>query len=82
MFDFLTRKTTTHRPEETGSGHGGGDDALSECFIDAVVTSDQSRLGVTAEEVLNTHLVVFAAEQSRMERRTIDFSSFKATAMG
>jgi len=37
-------------------------------------------LGVTPEEVLNSHLLVFAAEKARKESMVVDFASFKAEA--
>jgi hypothetical protein len=37
-------------------------------------------MGVTPEDVLHSHLTVFAAEQSRKTRATVDFTDFKRKA--
>lgn len=42
---------------------------------------DQSALGTTPDEVLNSHLLVFAAEKARLENQVIDFKQFKQSAM-
>lgn len=82
VFDFLTRTSKTHTPKEMpGVAHGGGDDGLSQCFVEAVLERDQSKLGVTPDDVLNSHLTVFAAEQARKEKRVVDFGKFKAAAL-
>jgi hypothetical protein len=60
--------------------HGGGDAGLSHAFFSAVANSDQSIMKVTPEDVLHSHLTVFAAEQSRKNRATVDFARFKEEA--
>lgn len=47
----------------------------------AVATNDQTVLGVTPDQVLDSHLLVFAAEQSRKESSVVDFASFKRAAL-
>ena len=81
VFDFLTRTKTVHTPPNDGGGHGGGDTGLARAFIRAVATNDQSVLNVTAQEVLNSHLLVFAGEQARKERRVVEFGEFKERAL-
>jgi hypothetical protein len=61
--------------------HGGGDLGLSRAFIEAVATKDQAKLGVTPDDVLNSHLLVFAAEKARREEKVIRFADFKKGAM-
>ncbi|ADV25526.1 streptomycin biosynthesis protein StrI [Cryptococcus gattii E566] len=81
VFDFLTRTKTRHTPKSLPGNHGGGDAGLSETFFEAVSKSDQSVLGVTPEEVLNSHLLAFAAEQARKEGKVVNFQEFKDKAM-
>ncbi|OWT36060.1 streptomycin biosynthesis protein StrI [Cryptococcus neoformans Bt1] len=81
VFDFLTRTKIQHTPKSLPGNHGGGDAGLSETFFEAVSKSDQSVLGVTPEEVLNSHLLAFAAEQARKEEKVVDFREFKDKAM-
>jgi hypothetical protein len=64
-----------------GGMHGGGDLGLSRAFIEAVASKDQTRLGVTPDDVLNSHLLVFAAEKARREERVIRFGDFKKGAL-
>lgn len=81
MFDFLTRKRTLHTPVNEGGLHGGADVAFSRTFVKAVATNDQSALGVTPEEVLDSHLLVFAAEKARLDGSVVDFQDFKKQAI-
>lgn len=82
VFDFRTRERTSHTPKETGEGaHGGGDAVLSKAFIDAVVENEQSCLGITPDDVLNSHLTVFAAEKARNTNTVVDFDVFKQQAL-
>ncbi|KAK8866108.1 hypothetical protein IAR55_001259 [Kwoniella newhampshirensis] len=81
VFDFLTRTKTSHKPQSLPGHHGGGDTGLASTFVEAVAKNDQAILGVTPEEVLNSHLLVFAAEQARKEGRVVDFVDFKQTAV-
>jgi predicted dehydrogenase len=68
-FDFLTEKTRiikTPAPDQTIlGGHGGGDYALMDSFISAVASNDSGRILSGAEESLETHMMVFAAEKAR-----------------
>lgn len=52
--------------------HGGGDQRIADEFVDALHSRDDTRLVANAQESLKTHSVVFAAEKSRLEGRTID----------
>ena len=81
VFDFLTRTKTVHTPPSLGGHHGGGDVGLAGTFVEAVAKRDQSILAVTPDEVLNSHLLVFAAERARRENTVIDFVDFKRQAL-
>lgn len=81
MYDFLTRTRTAHHPKMDGGMHGGGDVGLSRAFVKAVADKDQSVLGVTPDDVLNSHLLVFAAEKARREERVVRFDEFKRGAL-
>jgi predicted dehydrogenase len=75
--DFRKNQTKTHVPKDEGGGHGGGDTGLIRSFVEAVQTERQQVLGTTVEEVLRSHLTVFAAEKSRREGRVIDCVEFE-----
>lgn len=74
-FDFLTDKTqtidtATGDPSILG-GHGGGDGGLMDGFVRAVATGDSSSILSGAQETLESHLMVFAAETARREDRVV-----------
>lgn len=78
LFDFLTGEVRTFGSAEgtedadsTLEGHGGGDAGLMEAFVRAVAEHDPSYLLSGPDETLESHLMVFAAERSRLERRTV-----------
>ncbi|PPQ77315.1 hypothetical protein CVT25_010897 [Psilocybe cyanescens] len=79
--DFRKRLSKVHRPESDGGGsHGGGDMGLIRSFVDAVLTNQQDLLGTNVNEVLKSHLTVFAAEASRRDGVVVDCVEFEKTA--
>jgi predicted dehydrogenase len=54
------------------TGHGGGDGRLMDQFVDAVGALDPRRVLSGPDESLETHLMVFAAEEARREGRVVD----------
>ena len=68
---------TVVNPEAEGGGHGGGDLGLIRAFAEAVRTRNQSELGVDIDDILRSHLTVFAAETSRRERRVVDVAELE-----
>lgn len=81
VFDFLTRERKHHAPKSEGGYHGGGDTGLARAFIKGVATADQSALGVTPLDVLDSHLIVFAAERARRRGMVVDYAEFKRQCM-
>ena len=76
--DFLTDETTVIDTASSDAslvgGHGGGDFGLMSAFIDAVANDDPSGLLSGPDETLESHLMVFAAEQARREHRVVNLS--------
>ena len=75
-FDFLTDETRVI-PTETGDasilgGHGGGDYGLMDRFVRAVARNDPSIILSGADELFESHRMVFAAERARKEHRVVD----------
>ncbi|GAB1515386.1 Gfo/Idh/MocA family protein [Actinophytocola sp. KF-1] len=70
LHDFLTGSTEVLTAAGTGldteSGHSGGDAGLMDAFTTAVDTGDGSHILSGAEESLESHLAVFAAERARL----------------
>ena len=52
-------------------GHGGGDYWLTHHFSQALLDEDQSQILSGPDETLESHLMVFAAEQARKENRVV-----------
>ena len=74
-FDFLTDKTevidtTTPDPTVLG-GHGGGDFGLMHSFLAAIAKGDPGLVLSGPQETLESHLIVFAAEQARNTGRVV-----------
>jgi hypothetical protein len=53
-------------------GHGGGDFGLMKQFILAVKTNDPTIFGSSIETSLESHLMAFAAEKSRLTKKIIE----------
>jgi predicted dehydrogenase len=74
--DFLTREkrvVDTRIDDGTAlSGHGGGDFGLIDRFVAAVASGDASLILSGPDESLETHQMVFASEQARLEHRVVD----------
>ncbi|TQV93463.1 hypothetical protein V2A60_010135 [Cordyceps javanica] len=77
VFDFLSRTSKHYTPKLDGGYHGGGDTGLARAFVRAVAEGDQSVLHVTVDDILDSHLLVFAAEKARRESCVVDFGRFK-----
>lgn len=74
IYDFRSGETTTIDTipsDAPAGGHWDGDVNTLKAFMTAVGTGDTSYILSGAEETLETHLTVFAAEQSRREGRTV-----------
>ncbi|KAM3504443.1 hypothetical protein MY10362_003563 [Beauveria mimosiformis] len=82
VFDFLSRTSKHYTPKLDGGYHGGGDTGLARAFVSAVAQSDQSILRVTIDDILDSHLLVFAAEKARKESCVVDFDQFKHASTG
>jgi predicted dehydrogenase len=83
MWEFWAgnRHTRMDIPEGVG-GHGGGDDRLIRDLVRAVAENDASRIKTTTYESLRTHKIVFAAEQSRLEGRSVRLEEMDSAEVG
>ncbi|KAF7301400.1 GFO-IDH-MocA domain-containing protein [Mycena indigotica] len=79
VHDFRTGMRKSFTPLNEGGGHGGGDLGLIRAFVQAVRTGRQDALGTTLEEIVKSHITVFAAELSRREGRVVDCTEFERT---
>jgi hypothetical protein len=60
------------------SGHGGGDFGIVRAFVQAV--RGESRPLTTGRESLESHLMAFAAEESRLNNTVVDMADYRARA--
>jgi len=78
LTDFLTDETqvidTAASDASITGGHGGGDYGFISTFINAVARNDPSELLSGPDETLESHLIVFAAEQARRENRVVNMA--------
>lgn len=82
-FDFLTRETKNLALDyvENGfgslKGHGGADFYLMNSFINSIAQKQES-IYTDAADALESHLLVFAAEESRIKNEIIDYEKYKS----
>jgi predicted dehydrogenase len=73
--DFRTDKSIIWDAKQDAkiqSGHGGGDYGLVHDFLQAVSQSDPSLLSSTIEASMESHLIGFRAEESRLDGKIMD----------
>ncbi len=63
-YDFMTQDVTRYDTRGEG-GHGGGDRAMTNAFVDALHLGEPSRFSSQGAASLETHRIVFAAERAR-----------------
>jgi len=74
IHNFGTGNTETiELGPETGS-HGGGDARAVRAWLDAILARDSGRILTSAQESLRTHMIVFAAERARREKRLVEIA--------
>jgi predicted dehydrogenase len=59
-------------------GHGGGDQGLIRHFVDVVRRNAADEVLASGRVALESHLIAFAAERSRLERRPVEMADFRA----
>lgn len=68
---YIWDKKVSDIPEYKGSGHGGGDMALVCDFIEAVSWQDASKLTSTIDASIESHIMGFRAEKSRLSSKKV-----------
>lgn len=77
LWDFRTRKVSfwdgkiIDDPRYRNHGHGGGDHALVRDLLEAVDAQDESKLSSTVRASVESHVMGFACEKSRLEGRKV-----------
>ncbi|MBY9002784.1 MAG: Gfo/Idh/MocA family oxidoreductase [Candidatus Lokiarchaeota archaeon] len=62
------------------SGHGGGDYVLIEKYIDAILDPNNPQPLTNARESMESHLMAFAANESRLNGKVINIKNFREQA--
>ena len=79
VYNFLTNEKTVIDTEATDGtitgGHGGGDGGIMDRFVSAVAQRKPGLMSTGADASLESHLMVFGAEQARREGRVVELSS-------
>lgn len=80
-YDFLTQKQTIYNEEDLSaagimSGHGGADFFAMDSFVRALSLNDPKIIGTGPEDSLRSHILAFAAEISRKEKRLCRLDEF------
>lgn len=76
IYDFLTREETVIKFPVPTSGHGGGDERIMKQFIRQIGREASNSLS-SIDKSLQSHLMAFAAEESRLKNgQSIELASF------
>lgn len=78
IHDHLTGRSETIPIPSPVTGHGGGDFGVVEAFLRAV--RGEAPALTTAREALESHLLAFAAEESRLTRGVVEMEAFREKA--
>ena len=80
-YDFLTRKRTVYDETDLSAasimgGHGGADFFAMDSFIRALSLNRPELIGTGPEDSLASHIIAFAAETARKEKRVCQMKDF------
>jgi predicted dehydrogenase len=76
VIDFSTGSKSVISLKETKSGHSGGDEGIIQNFVRLLQHQDTGNGLTSAKISLQSHLMAFAAERSRLEKKVIDVIEF------
>ncbi|MEJ8766100.1 MULTISPECIES: Gfo/Idh/MocA family protein [unclassified Oceanobacillus] len=76
IFDFLTRHESIVKFDKPVGGHGGGDRAIVRTFLKDI-DKEQHESKSSASDSLRSHLMAFAAEESRLQKgRSVNLNEY------
>ena len=78
IHDHLTGRCEEVEIPEAAHGHGGGDYGIMRSFVRVMRGDEQAQ--TTARESLESHLLAWAAEESRHQATVVDMSDFRGRA--
>jgi len=68
IYDFLTKQETIIKFDQPTGGHGGGDRGIMKDFLSDIKQTDKQESISSASASLDSHLMAFAAETSRLNK--------------
>ena len=71
---YCPHQTYSITPAAESGGHGGGDDRTLRAFMLAAQAGDPQAISTSAQASLESHMIVFAAEKARLEKRVVEMS--------
>lgn len=76
IFDFSTKAVETIKLSAAVDGHGGGDAGLMKDFVNLVANDGKVKGKTEASLSVQSHLMAFAAEKSRVSGRVTDMEEY------
>ena len=76
IHDHRTGKMEVVTTPRGVGGHGGGDDGLMRAFVGAI-HGDRASVLTSAREAVASHIMAFAAEESRVSGQAIDLDRYR-----
>ena len=80
-FSTQTRRRITLQSEGGAQGHGGGDFGLIRNFVRLVQGEGQLQSPTSASRSVQSHLMAFAAEESRLTRNIVNLTDFSRSLL-
>ena len=77
---FSTGEHEILKPNASAGTHHGGDFAIMENFVDAILSGRKEHVLTSVSESLDSHLMAFAAEASRKSGNPVDLAAFEQQA--
>lgn len=75
FYNFVTGNEEMVKIQAPAGGHNGSDDAMMKAFVFSVASGRKTK--TDASQSVESHLMALAAEKSRLEGKTIDFTAYK-----
>jgi Oxidoreductase family, C-terminal alpha/beta domain./Oxidoreductase family, NAD-binding Rossmann fold. len=77
LYEFGQKDPVVYRPELVeGGGHMGGDYKLMDNFVE-IMRGEKDEILTSAQISVQSHIMAFAAEKSRLENKIVDIETFR-----
>ena len=80
VYDHFTGKSNVIFSKKLSidtSGHGGGDFSLIDSFLETLANQEKTQPLTNANETIESHLMAFAAHESRLKAKVIEMDQFR-----